>query len=250
MRTILEKIKAKNIKCAIFDFDGTISTLRYGWEKIMYEVFCEFIPGTENNPELCQKILDYIDESTGIQTAYQMMWLKEQVEILDPERPKKDIWEYKDIFNERLLAMVTKKIENGDFDSSEYLICGSRELLDYLKKEGIKCYVASGTDQADVEKECKILGMDGYFEKIAGAPYRKLDCSKDKVIHELIANNGYRPQEMVVFGDGKVEIALAREVGAYAVGVASDEEKRCGINEKKLRKLQIAGAEDIIGDYL
>ena len=40
---IIEKIQLKQleIKAVLFDFDGTISTLRYGWEKVMEPLMLE-----------------------------------------------------------------------------------------------------------------------------------------------------------------------------------------------------------------
>ncbi|MBO5126955.1 MAG: HAD family hydrolase, partial [Clostridia bacterium] len=61
------------LDAAVFDFDGTLSKLRAGWETVMGPLMCECIPGdTEEVRALVEK---YIDESTGIQTIFQMRWL-------------------------------------------------------------------------------------------------------------------------------------------------------------------------------
>jgi len=52
-----------------------------------------------------------------------------------------------------------------------------------------------------------------------------------------------------VVGDGRVEISLGREFGALTLGVASDEEARCGINPVKRARLIKAGAHAITGDF-
>ena len=65
--------KRKAIKAALFDFDGTVSTLRQGWEAIMSPLMIEMINGrTAHDQELENKIRNFIDESTGIQTIFQM----------------------------------------------------------------------------------------------------------------------------------------------------------------------------------
>ncbi|MDZ4783566.1 MAG: HAD family hydrolase, partial [Planctomycetia bacterium] len=46
-----------------------------------------------------------------------------------------------------------------------------------------------------------------------------------------------------------VEIEEIRRVGGLAVGVASEEESREGVNEWKRQRLIRAGADVIIGDY-
>jgi DUF971 family protein len=51
------------------------------------------------------------------------------------------------------------------------------------------------------------------------------------------------------FGDGYVEIEELKRVGGIAVGVASDETYRTGINDWKRQRLIRAGADIIIPDY-
>ncbi|MFA7206489.1 MAG: hypothetical protein WC102_09180, partial [Saccharofermentanales bacterium] len=50
-------------------------------------------------------------------------------------------------------------------------------------------------------------------------------------------------------GDGKVEIALGRQVGAVTLGIASDEVMRCGVDNVKRARLIKAGAHAIVGDF-
>ena len=77
--------KRKQIKAALFDFDGTISTLRYGWESVMEPLMLEMITGGgPADDELVSEVRDYIDQSTGIQTYYQMLWLAETVKSIFP----------------------------------------------------------------------------------------------------------------------------------------------------------------------
>jgi phosphoglycolate phosphatase-like HAD superfamily hydrolase len=53
----------------------------------------------------------------------------------------------------------------------------------------------------------------------------------------------------VVIGDGKVEIAIAREAGVLALGVASDEVSRRGVSQVKRKRLVEAGTHAIVGDF-
>ena len=47
------------VKAAIFDFDGTFSTLRCGWEKVMRKLMLELISGgKEYGKDLEEKSLD------------------------------------------------------------------------------------------------------------------------------------------------------------------------------------------------
>jgi len=241
------------IRAVLLDFDGTISTLRQGWEEIMAPLMVEMIAGpTAPTLELCREVDEYIDHSTGIQTIHQMTWLAEAVarhglnpEVLDP-------WAYKAEYNRRLLAPVSTRAQQvitGQAQPDDFMIAGSRAFLDALRAAGIALYVASGTDHADVAREVGILGLADYFVEIAGAPPGAIDCAKEAVLRRLVRDAGLRGPEVAVIGDGRVEIALGREVGAVTLGVASDDVQRQGINPAKYRRLADAGAHAITGDF-
>ncbi len=243
--------KVNRLKAVLFDFDGTISTLRCGWEAVMAPFMEEVLAGSRENEDDIKKVVaEYIDASTGIQTIFQMRWLADQVK--NQGRSPLDPWAYKAEYNRRLMQTVAerrKAVETGAVNADEYLIAGSRAFLQALKERGVLLFVASGTDQADVEREAAILGVADYFAEIAGAPPHEASCSKERVIRRLLGQSGMASEELAVAGDGKVEIAIAREAGALALGVASDEAKRSGINPIKLARLQTAGAQAVTGDF-
>lgn len=242
------------LKAALFDFDGTLSTLRHGWEGIMEPMMLEMITGgTPADEELMREVREYIDQSTGIQTYYQMQWLVEAVQRhgRSPEASR-DPWWYKAEYNRRLMEPVSERkklITTGEKIPSNFLIKNSQELLEALKEKDIALFVASGTDHADVVEEAEVLGLRKYFKEIAGAPPGKADCSKEAVLRKLIHEHQLHGAEVVVIGDGKVEIALGRETGTMTLGVASDEDKRSGINPVKRTRLMKAGAHAIVGDF-
>ena len=71
------------IRAAIFDFDGTFSTLRCGWEQVMRPLMLEVLSGGSADAapaELQREVDEYIDASTGIQTVYQMRWLAQRAQ--------------------------------------------------------------------------------------------------------------------------------------------------------------------------
>ena len=242
------------VKAVLFDFDGTISTLRQGWETVMEPLMLEMIAGpTPVDEALIQEVRYYIDQSTGIQTYFQMHWLAESVARYGRNPgASADPWWYKAEYNRRLMEPVNvrkESIVSGDKSPEEYLIKGSLALLQALRDRGVALYVASGTDHPDVVAEADILGVAGYFTEIAGAPLGRADCSKEAVLRKLIEGRGLAGPEVAVIGDGKVEIALGREVGAVTLGVASDEESRRGVNPIKRERLVKAGAHAIVGDF-
>ena len=66
---------------------------------------------------------------------------------------------------------------------------------------------------------------------------------------EMIEKEGIKPENLISFGDGYVELELIDKIGGYAVGAATDEVRRCGIDEWKRNRLLSAGAGMIIPDF-
>ena len=252
---ILKKFPVVPVRAVLFDFDGTLSTLRFGWENVMKPLMLEMISGGKDWDEALEKEVDaYISESTGIQTIHQMKWLCERVrkEGKNPSASA-DPWWYKDEYNRRLMEQIQSRLaalENGKKRREDFIMAGSENFLRALKNQGVKIYVASGTDHPDVVKEAAALGLAPYFDQIAGAPLRSENCSKEKVMAQLMEAQGLRGDEVAVIGDGKVEIMLGDQAGARTVGLASDEGKRYGVNEVKKEKLLRAGAAAIAGAFL
>ncbi|MDR6552233.1 HAD family hydrolase [Paenibacillus qinlingensis] len=245
------------IKAVLFDFDGTLSTLRAGWEEVMVPFMKESIVGNqqlteEENVRMDREIADYIDQSTGIQTVFQMRWLKEKTTAEGWNPEVLDEWAYKAEYNRRLLLSVHERINrmaSGELRQEDYLMKGSLAFLQLLQDRGVEMYVASGTDHPDVVREAQVLGVSSFFREIWGAPVGKAECSKEKVMMDLIENKKLSGHEFAVVGDGKVEIRLAKEIGSLAVGLASDETVREGVNPLKEKRLLVAGADVIVGDF-
>lgn len=246
---------ARNFKFALFDFDGTLSLLREGWQKIMKDVMIEEITGGKTLPEdelskIEREVEDYIESTTGQQTILQMMDLVKMVESynLVPREMIKTPTQYKSIYNQRLKKIVRGRIDKSQ--SKRYLLRGAYEFLEDLKDHGIKMLLSSGTDLEDVVEEAGILGIKDFFNEIygaVGADYK--NHTKEMVIRHLIDENKIKGSELVIFGDGPVEISIGKDVGSFTVGVASDEKRGFGWNLKKFKRLKDVGADILIPDF-
>jgi phosphoglycolate phosphatase-like HAD superfamily hydrolase len=127
---------------------------------------------------------------------------------------------------------------------------GSYEILERLYDMGVVMYLASGTDLKYVVEEAELIGIARFFPgRIYGALDEWWKFSKEMLVKRIIEENGLGGKEFAAFGDGFVEIESAKAVGGIAIGVASDEVRRCGINEWKRRRLIGAGADIIIPDF-
>ena len=247
MEFLLPHTSYAPLDAAVFDFDGTLSGLRAGWEGVMGPLMCRLIPG---EPAEVRALVDrYIDESTGIQTIHQMRWLAEEIERRGG-RPE-DPWTYKDEYNRLLMQEVQRRrdaVESGEEPAEAYRIPGGIEFLTALREGGAALYAASGTDTADVREEARVLGLDGFFAGIRGAERNTDRCSKEAVLRDLV-RPGLR---LLIVGDGKVEIALGREAGALTLGIASQDVPGCAshaLNMQKYRRLKAAGAHAVTADF-
>ena len=247
MKILQQHTPLGSLDAAVFDFDGTLSKLRAGWEEVMGPLMCELIPG---EPEEVQALVRrYIDESTGIQTIFQMRWLAD--EITRRGGTAEDPWVYKDEYNRRLMLEVQRRrdaVTSGEEPAERYCIPGGREFLEALQERGVTMYAASGTDEEDVQAEAGVLGFAQYFREIAGARRGTDDCSKEAVLRRLVKTGG----NLLVVGDGKVEIALGREAGALTLGIASQDAPGCTLtemNEQKYHRLAAAGAHAVTSDF-
>ncbi len=251
-----------NIKHALFDHDGTISTLRQGWETIMEPVMIKAILGdkyqTAGNKlyqEVQTRVLRYIDMSTGIQTILQMEALVGMIDEFNivPKEEILDKFEYKKIYNDALTEVVSSKLEKlvkGQLNIDDFTLKGSAGFLKALREKGIKLYMASGTDKEDVINEAQILGYAGLFDGgIYGSENDIKKYSKKLIINRIIKENNLKGNELVVFGDGPVEIKECIKSDGIAIGVASDEIRRFGLNEEKRTRLIKSGAQIIIPDF-
>ena len=257
-----ESLPPGRIKHAVFDHDGTISTLRQGWELIMAPVMLKAILGDQYETadetlynKIRHRVLDYIDQSTGIQTIVQMEALVEMVEEFGMVSAEKirDKFGYKEIYNDALMEQVNKRIEKfkrGELDISDYTVKGSLDFVRALKQKGVKLYLASGTDRQDVAAESEALGYADLFD---GGIYGSLGditkYSKKMVIDNIMTENNLQGPELAVFGDGPVEMRECRKREGIAIGVASDEIRRHGLNVEKRARLIKAGAHVIVPDF-
>ena len=256
-------IAGPQVNHLIFDHDGTISTLREGWEQIMAPVMIKAILGEKFgtvDDSLYQKIrsrvLEYIDRTTGIQTLVQMHGLVEMIREFGfvPSDMILNASEYKKIFNDELLKMVhsrEKKFSDGELGLGDLTMKSSVVFLKKMYDAGIKLYLASGTDQEDVQNEAKALGYEGFFEgRIFGSVGDINKDAKKIVLDQILDLIGETASGTIVtFGDGPVEIRETKKRGGITVGVASNELRRYGLNEHKRSRLIKAGADIIIPDF-
>jgi len=255
-------VRAAGFGHAIFDHDGTLSTLREGWEAVMAPMMLKAILGPASGHTSVAvvaawqaRIADFIDRTTGIQTLVQMQGLVDLVREagLVPVEEIRDHFGYKEIYNDLLLAQVRGRIGDlraGRLAREDFHIKNSLPLLAALRNAGIVLHLASGTDEVDVIAEANELGFGEFFgERIYGSIGDVAHEAKQVVIERIMSENNLAGSEIVTFGDGPVEMRETRTRGGLAIGVCSDELRRHGFNPDKRRRLIRGGAQLLVGDY-
>ena len=253
---IIRPPRSRRFRYALLDFDGTLSLIREGWQQIMTPYFTDELCATPRGRDLPREELElrakeFITLLTGKQTIYQCIRLAEEVAALGgaPQDPQA----YKDEYHRRLLERIDGRLrglEDGSIDPETLTVPGTYDLLDMLKRHGVIPYLASGTDEVYVLKEAALLGVTPWFgERIHGAQREYKTFSKKMVIERIIRENRLAGEELLGFGDGYVEIENVSEAGGCAVGVASNEAERRGVDAWKRERLIRAGANYIIPDY-
>jgi phosphoglycolate phosphatase-like HAD superfamily hydrolase len=242
------------IHSVLFDFDGTISLIREGWQGVMIPQMVEILQGLgtgETEEELTAIVTEYVDRLTGKQTIYQMIELCNRVE--QRGGTPLDALEYKYMYLDRLWQRIEHRVvglKEGRLKAKDMVVPGAFEILENLRRRGVTCYLASGTDQPYVLDEAAALGVSPYFEGgIFGALDEYKRFSKAQVIQDILRTHGLRGSQLLAFGDGFVEIEETKTAGGIAVGVATDEANRQGINQWKRDRLIQAGADVIIADF-
>ncbi len=241
-------------RAAIFDFDGTLSLLRRNWQDVMIPMMVDILRATdtsESRQALARHVEDFVMRLNGRQTIYQMIQLAEEVKQRGgtPRTPL----EYKHQYHELLWRQVGERVESvrdGRVSPEEMTVPGTMPLLQVLCDMGIELYLASGTDLKYVNDEVRVLKLEHFFgPHIYGALDNYKEFSKAKIINQIIQDTQVSGHEILGLGDGFVEIEELKKVGGLAIGVASDEINRCGVNDWKRQRLIRAGADIVIGDY-
>jgi phosphoglycolate phosphatase len=255
MIEIARRVSRGPIGAVLFDFDGTLSLIREGWQEVMISMMIEVLqPLSLDQPqdELRTSIRDYVTRLTGKQTIYQMIRLAEEVKARGgvPEDPVTYKHRYHHLLDRRIKDRI-EGLQTGRYAPEAWLVNGSMEILEELSRRRVPVYLASGTDEVFVRQEARLLGLTRFFgERIYGALDQYRLFSKRAVIDRVLSQCSLGGSRLVAFGDGYVEIENTKEVGGTAVGVASEERVRSGVvDEWKRRRLLAAGADLIVPDF-
>ncbi|MEA3326726.1 MAG: HAD hydrolase-like protein [Chloroflexota bacterium] len=251
---INNKFPRGKIRFAIFDFDGTISLIREGWQQVMIPMMVEILMDTPNHESIetiREVVRTYVANTTGKQTIYQMIRMVEEIKKRGGQPAPPLV--YKDQYHHRLMRRIITRLEglrNRSILPVEMVVPGALETLSEITHADVKCFLASGTDEKYVIDEANLLGIMPFFDRVYGAQDDYKNYSKKMVIQKIIQDNNLSGPELIAFGDGYVEIENTKEVGGITIGLATNESERSGIDLWKRDRLIASGADVIMADFL
>lgn len=204
------------IKCAIFDFDGTLFDTMEVWDSAG-EILL-----TSLNRKAKPDLTDVIKTMSLYQSA---KYLKKEYCL--------------DLSIEEIMNSVNKIIE--DFYFNEALPKkGVVKFLEELKRQGIHICIATATDRYLIEAALKRCEMENYFEKIFTCT-EVGHCKDEPIIYEVSAEHfGAEKDESIVFEDAFHAIETAKKAGFIVAGVFDKSET----NQSQIRNMSDYYIED------
>lgn len=204
------------IKCAIFDFDGTIFDTMEVWDSVA-KIFL-----TSLNRKPKPDLTDVIKTMSLYQSAE---YLKKEYSL--------------SLSVEEIMESINKIIEDYYFYRA-LPKKGVVKFLEELKSRGIHICIATATDRYLIEAALKRCEMENYFEKIFTCT--EVGHGKDEpIIYEVAAEHfGAEKDESIVFEDAFHAIETAKKAGFIVAGVFDKSEK----NQSQIRKMSDYYIED------
>ena len=240
---------APGAQAALFDFDGTLSLFRSGWLDIMLDMMVEtlsVLSAGETPDELRAHSFDLVWPHTGGDTLYQMAAFAGAIRARGGTPLEPQV--YKQRFLEQLYQISERRIADavaGRSAPDQYLVPGSRAILEDLRARGLTLYLASGTDHDRLQHEARVLDIARYFDGgIYGALPDASAFSKAMLVRRIVSHG------LIGFGDGPIEIGEIHAAGAVAIGLATDEPECLKTSPFKRRSLIASGADYIVPNYL
>ena len=96
---------------------------------------------------------------------------------------------------------------------------GVRELLDYLKEQGIRTAIASSTHTGTVKRELEEAGLIHYFDEIVGGDMIKRSKPAPDSFLKAMEVLGCGPEECVIIEDSFNGIRAAKASGGFPIMV-------------------------------
>ncbi|NHJ39903.1 MAG: HAD family phosphatase [Asgard group archaeon] len=209
MKLIDNLIQKWNVKCIIFDLDGTlVNTLDYHIEafKILFKEINRKIPYEEIEDNMGRTPKD-----TLLSLIPELNFNKKQLEILSKRK-------------EEILTNLLSDIP---------IFPGSKEILDYLKYQKIIICLASSTPYFNVSKMIENASFSSYFDVIITGEDITIGKPNPEVFLKAVEKAKIDKKHCLIIGDSPHDIEAAKTAGINIIAVATGKHSKEQIKETK-----------------
>ena len=208
------KIKASVL---IFDFDGTISDSLDSIVETLNIIFRRHGLSTKSREEVMRQV--------GLP-------IEDIFKNLHPEH---------DVENVDALVKEFREIYYEDLQMKNEMFPGVKETLEELKKRGKILCIASSKKAKPLNVMLEKYEIKELFDFVVGADEVKERKPAPEMIEKAIENVGCSKEEVVMIGDARFDIEMAKNAGVRSIGVSYGVESR--------EKLLELGADVVIDNF-
>ena len=198
--------KKEKIRCIIFDLDGTLidgytsiaESFNYVMEKLGYPT---------QDPAL-------IKRKVGLGTDTMLTPFVRAEDLIEAER----------LYRLKMKEVLLDKT---------FLLPGVKEILEYLKKKGIKLAVASNKDAQFANAALKHLGIYDYFDVLTYGDEIENMKPHPEMLNKIMERSGVSPAETIMVGDMTIDIETGDSAGVKTICVPTGSNTREELEAKK-----------------
>ncbi len=203
------------LEAVVFDADGVLLESTDIKQRAFLDLFAA-------HPEHHPAIVEHHQQNLGVSRFRKFEWiyrhlLERPLPASESERLNR---EYSALVLDRTLACP--------------LVPGTRELLGWLEGR-LPAFVASGAPQGELETVLEGHGLRRYFAGVWGTPREK-----HEILATLLAERGWRPEQVLMVGDAISDYRAARRTGVrFVLRRTADQEPYC-------RDLEVERVDDLL----
>lgn len=189
------------IRCAVFDFDGTLVDSNAIKRRAFFEVLADLDPQGIR----VEAVLNAHPGADRHALTREIARALETQGLLPGGRPA-SAWA------REWAEAYTRLCEREISECAE--IPGARAALDWLQARGVDLFLSSSTPTQPLRRLVALRSLSGYFRAIHGAPGSKLEA-----LHAIREQDGVEAAQMLVVGDGEDDRSAALAFGCPFVAV-------------------------------
>lgn len=98
---------------------------------------------------------------------------------------------------------------------------GAKQLLEWLKDEGLTLVVASSAQDSELQKLLRVAGAEKFIESTTSSDDAERSKPDPDIVRAAIDRTGHPPAEVVMIGDTRYDIEAARRAGIDIIALRS-----------------------------